>query len=444
MARRALPVWLAAAIGCLGAAPARADLHDYVTRPEPAYHWDLKQKIDDPRGTIYDLELVSQTWHDITWKHQLQVYQPKGVEPTRTLLLWNTGGHASPGNIALAMELARRLKAPVAFLYNIPNQPLLGGKKEDGLIAETFIRYLGTKDETWPLLLPMVKSVVKAMDALQAFAKQEWHQPVEGFLVTGASKRGWTTWLTAAADDRVKAIAPMVIDTLNMPAQLPHQFESFGGKYSEQIGDYTGRGLTAVAGTPAGKRLFELVDPYAYRARLTLPKLIINGNNDPYWSTDATNLYWDGLRPPKWLLYVPNAGHNLQQKTAAGPDHSRVLNTLLAFARHQIAGKPMPELSWKHDDADGKLRLRVTCKPGPRGARLWVAEAPTRDFRKADWKERPAANHDGTVVGEVEPPKTGCLAFYGEVDYEFEGMPYTLSTQLRIAGKPVPKESPKK
>jgi PhoPQ-activated pathogenicity-related protein len=434
-------LWLAAAVGCLGAVPARADLYEYVKRPEKAYAWKLNQRIADPQGTVYDLELVSQTWHDITWKHQLQVYQPQGVAPSKTLLLWNTGGKASPDSIRQAMALATKIQAPVAFLYNIPNQPLLGGKNEDALIAETFIRYLGTKDETWPLLFPMVKSVVKAMDALQDFSKEEWRKPVESFLITGGSKRGWTTWLTAAADSRVKAIAPMVIDTLNMPEQLPHQYESFGGHYSDQIGDYTGRGLVAVARTPEGKRLFELVDPYAYRDKLTLPKLLLLGNNDPYWTTDALNLYWDGLKGPKWVLYVPNAGHNLRQKgMPPGEDYRRVLNTLSAFTRDQSSGKPMPEVRWKHDDADGKLRLTVTCSPAPRAARLWVAEAPTRDFRKAEWHERPARLQDGTVVGEVEPPAKGCLAFYGELDYESDGIPYGLSTQLRVAGKPAPAE----
>jgi PhoPQ-activated pathogenicity-related protein len=436
-----LTVGLAVLAGLLGTVPARADLHDYVTRPEPAYAWKLKEKVPVPGGgTLYDLELVSQTWHDITWKHQLQVYQPEGVAPSKLLVLYNTGGRASTGTITRGMQIAKKIKAPVAFLYDIPNQPLFGGKKEDALIAETFLRYVATKDESWPLLFPMVKSVVKAMDALQAFSKEEWHEPVEGFLVTGGSKRGWTSWLTAATgDERVKAIAPMVIDTLNMPAQLPHQFESFG-KYSDQIGDYTSKGLPALAGSPVGKRLFELVDPYSYRDRLTLPKLLINGNNDPYWSTDALNLYWDGLKGPKWVDYVPNAGHGLDQKTASGLSHDRATNGLAAFARHQITGTPLPELSWKHDDADGKLRLTVTSKPAPRAARLWVAEAPTRDFRQAEWQERPATLQDGTVVGSVEPPAKGCLAFYGDLEFEVDGIVYNLCTQLRLAGKPVPAE----
>src|SRR5207244_4278406 len=128
---------------------------------------------------------------------------------------------------------AKKMQAPVAFLYGIPNQPLFGeqkgqGLREDALIAETFVRYLSTKDESWPLLFPMVKSLVKAMDALQEFAQREWGVRIEGFIVSGASKRGWTTWLTAAADARVIAIAPLVIDTLNMKEQLPHQLKSYG------------------------------------------------------------------------------------------------------------------------------------------------------------------------------------------------------------------------
>src|SRR5262249_10139535 len=146
----------------------------------------------------------------------LLVVVPPKATPKATMLLWNTGGKPSPTSIALAFDLAGKIKAPVAFLYGIPNQPLLGNKKEDALIAETFVRYLKTGDASWPLLFPMAKSLARAMDALQEFARQEWKAEVRSFVVTGGSKRGWTTWLTAVADPRVKAIAPLVIDTLNM------------------------------------------------------------------------------------------------------------------------------------------------------------------------------------------------------------------------------------
>lgn len=412
----------------------RADLLQYVQRPEPAFAWKLKEKINHPLGgTIYDLQLTSQVWQGITWEHQLQIYQPPNAKPNSTMLLYNTGGAASDGNKLFGMELARLIGAPCAFLYHIPNQPLLDGKKEDTLIAETFVRYLDTKDENWPLLFPMVKSLVKGMDVLQVFTAEEFKLPVTKFIVSGASKRGWTTWLTAAADSRVKAIAPMVIDTLNMQDQGPYQLKSFG-KYSDQVRDYTARGLLPMPETPEAKRLWSMVDPWVYRERLSLPKLLINGVNDPYWTTDALNLYWNDLKGEKWVLYVPNAGHDLQQKLPDGTkNRTAVINGLAAFARHQTKDNPMPQVAWKHDDGNGKLRLTVTADQAPNKARLWVAEAPTRDFRLATWREQPAIISGGKVTGEVSPPTTGCLAFFAELDYEIDGLSHHLSTQLRIA-----------
>ncbi|MCI0464959.1 MAG: PhoPQ-activated pathogenicity-related family protein [Gemmataceae bacterium] len=416
------------------ASAARADLLDYVKKPDKVYGWKLKAKTNHPEGMVYDLHLVSQEWQGIRWEHQLQVYLPTGVKPTRTMFLWNQGGKASAGSIAFGMDLAKKLKAPVAFLYHVPNQPLLGGKTEDALIAETFVRYLKTKDEDWPLLFPMVKSLVRAMDALQAFARQEWDIEVSHFVVSGGSKRGWTTWLTAAADARVKALAPLVIDTLNMKAQMPYQLRSFG-KYSEQIRDYTQRGLVPMPDTPEARRLWLMVDPWAYRERLKQPALIVNGANDPYWTTDALNLYWDDLKNPRWVLYVPNAGHNLQQRKSGSEDRLRALNTLAAFGYFQIHGGELPHLRWQHTDAEEKLRVTVEAKTAPRAARLWVARAPTRDFRKATWEEQPAMVKGGTVQGEVTPPAEGFVAFFAEVDYEVNGLVYHLSTQMRIAGK---------
>jgi PhoPQ-activated pathogenicity-related protein len=88
----------------------------------------------------------------------------------------------------------------------------------------------------------MVKSVVKAMDVLQAFGAGELKQPAERFIVSGASKRGWTTWLTAAADKRVGAIAPMVIDTLNMGAQNARSRSKRSDAFSERLQPYVKRG----------------------------------------------------------------------------------------------------------------------------------------------------------------------------------------------------------
>jgi PhoPQ-activated pathogenicity-related protein len=425
----AVPAW---------AAPARADLAEYVKKPDPAFSWKLAEKSDVGGGRVYDIELVSQKWHGIVWDHHLVVYLAAGVKPGKTMVLMNTGGVPNDGSRLLGLEMGRQCGAPVAILFGIPKQPLFDGKKEDALIVETFVRYLDGGDESWPLLFPMVKSVVRAMDALQAFAKEEWKVPVADFLVTGASKRGWTTWLTAATGDpRVKAIAPMVIDVLNMVEQMKNQQRSFG-RPSDMVHDYVERGLVPPPDTERARRLWRMIDPYNYRDQLTLPKLMILGNNDPYWTTDALNLYWDGLKGDKWVAYVPNAGHNLRQNDELVP--ARAIAALAGFTRHVIAGNPMPKLAWKHDDDGGRLRLTVEASPPPKGARLWVAEAPTRDFRKARWEERSATVGKDGVVGTVAPPKEGCLAFYGDLDYDIGGVTFHLCTQVRIAGGPVKKE----
>ena len=420
--------------GAIRAAEIPNGLRNYVDRPEAVYRWELKEKISRGTHTVYDLHLVSQDWQGIVWEHQLQVYQPASSKPAGAMLLWNQGGRASDGSIAFGLELAQKIGTPVAFLYGIPKQPLFEGKKEDALIAETFVRYLETRDERWPLLFPMVKSLVKAMDALQEFGEREWKLPVKGFIVTGASKRGWTTWLTAASDQRVKAIAPMVIDTLNMKAQGPYQLKSFG-RYSEQIRDYTERGLVPTPETAEAQRLWEMVDPWVYRERLTLPKLMINGANDPYWTTDALNLYWDDLPGDKWVTYVPNAEHNLEQRGENGEkDRTRALNSLAAFTKHIIRDNPMPQLRWKHDDANGQARLTVDSDHVPKAARVWTAKAPTRDFRLSRWTEE-ALKSGPSIVAKVAAPQNGCVAFFAELDFEIDGLPHQLSTQMRILGE---------
>ena len=36
------------------------------------------------------------------------------------------------------------------------------------------------------------------------------------------------------------------------------------------------------------------------------------------------------------------------------------------------------------------------------------------------------------IIGEVTRPEQGYLAFFGELDYEIDGLRYHLSTQLRM------------
>src|SRR5437660_856861 len=133
------------------------DLADYIRKDDQAFAWKQTGTIDVDGDTVFELDLTSQKWQGITWAHKLQVFVPKGKKFASTMVLWNQGGTPNPASGLLGLQIAQKVGAPVAFLYGIPNQPLFGGKREDALIAETFVKYLETKDPTWPLLFPMVK-----------------------------------------------------------------------------------------------------------------------------------------------------------------------------------------------------------------------------------------------------------------------------------------------
>lgn len=403
-------------------------LAEYLRRPEPAFEWKLDRTSAAEGCTIHELTLVSQRWQGIVWKHALQVFEPDRIDHPDHMLLFVTGGRTGRApkdeDNATRVKLAQLCRARIAVLHQVPNQPLLGGHVEDDLITETWLKYLETGDATWPLLFPMAKSAVKAMDALDQFAKSRGRGAPKGFVITGASKRGWTSWLTAAADKRIVGTAPIVIDVLDFRAQMNHQLETWGA-FSEQIGDYTRKGLVKRPGEQESAReaqLRRMMDPFTYRSRLTVPKLLIVGTNDPYWVVDSMNLYWDGLQGEKHIRQVPNAGHGLQGGLEGA------LATLAVFFRCTVSDAEMPRLSWKFASRGDQVSLTMQCEPRPKMIRVWTARADTKDFRKSQWTPRPLEATGSESVATAEAPEKGHLAIFGELTFEFEGIPWSATT----------------
>jgi PhoPQ-activated pathogenicity-related protein len=418
----------------------RADIFEYLKRPEPAFQWRQLTNDTTPAGKIYTFEFTSQTWRGIPWTHQLRLYEPAQLETPGLILLFITGGStgskAKPEDHAQGFALARACGGRVAVLPQVPNQPLMGGKKEDDLIGETFVNYLETQEPDWPLLLPMVKSAVRAMDALQEWGRER-RMPIEGFVVTGASKRGWTTWLTGAVDERVKAIAPMVIPTLNMKAQTLYQKASWGF-FSEQIEDYTRRGLTEKFDDPVGKVLWRMVDPYTYLDRIGVPILQINGTNDRYWTLDSLNVYWNDIKSPNsYVVYLPNAGHSLEQH------REWAINGIGALFRHVAQDREGPkfissvEIVRSDERSEAVFSLRFPVQSDEvKEVRYWTANAPTRDFREAQWTVHgepiPVGGTSTSTAVKVPLPAEGYTAVLCDLTLNLDGLEYHLSTPISI------------
>lgn len=407
-------------------------LLEYVRRPDKSFSFSKESvHLIGSEAHAHILRLVSQQWHGTEWQHRLIVITPPQIKHPETALLIITGGSnqkerpfdPSRVELELATQMAETFGMAVAIVEQVPNQPLIGGLYEDDLIAYTFSQRLETGGRDWPLLFPMVKSATRAMDAVTEFLAETHGTGPSKFIVTGASKRGWTTWLAAAVDDRVSAIAPMVFDIVNFRPQLAQQREYFHG-YSPEIRAYEERDLFSLLESKEGAALADTMDPFSYRQKLDMPKLILLGTNDPYWTVNAANLYFSDLPGENRLFYAANTGHGLGKT---------VFPTLLAFVNAQLNDETLPALQWHRNSH----ALEVTWEKPAADAWLWTAEAPTRNFRKSEWvREKLPGNQNASI--RLDSPKTGFTARFVEVRFPGPVGSYGLSTEIQLSGQEAP------
>jgi PhoPQ-activated pathogenicity-related protein len=419
-------------------------LDRYVRAPDPAYRYDVAASIDVPGVRSHVLSMVSQTWlkpdevDRPEWKHWLIVTVPDKVVTSTALLFINGGSTDSkaPAGSDLSLALMSAASgAVVADLRMVPNEPLrFAGdnnlaRTEDAIIAFTWDKFARTGDERWPARLPMTKAAVRAMDAVTDFCATDrgGRLKVSRYVVAGGSKRGWTTWTTAAVDKRVVAIMPIVIDALNVEQSFVHHWRAYGA-WSPAIQDYVDIGMMQWLGTPEFRKLMEIEDPYNYRDRLTLPKYIVNASGDEFFLPDSSQFYFHDLQGEKYLRYVPNASH--------GMDSADVAGNLLAYFLSFINNAPRPRFSWAADRAAGTIRVLTLDQPS--AVKLWQAANPDgRDFRvmtigKA-WKSTPLEGVDGVYVASVAKPAKGFGAFFVELTFDSGFIvPWVFTTEVVV------------
>ncbi len=412
-------------------------LQSYLDNGDKTYKWELKESYNIGHNvTAYDLILTSQKWREHVWKHQLTILVPEKINNDGALLLIaggsvktgepNISGHEDDLTQSMGI-IAAKNKAIVSIIRQTPNQPLYDGLVEDQLISFTLHNFKNDGDFTWPLLFPMVKTAVKAMDAVQEFSKKESIANINRFVVSGASKRGWTTWLTGAQDPRVVAIAPMVIDVLNMPVSLDYQLEVWK-EYSVQIEDYTKLEIPQQVHTEKGDAITKMIDPYAYRKNLTMPKMIFIGANDEYWPVDAIKNYIDSIPGQNFIHYVPNAGHGLG-------DQKQALQALSSFFGTTLNNIPYPICDWNISTNDSKIELSATSTADKLvDAIVWTADSEDRDFRDEKWTGKSLnAKNKKNVKAAIDYPESGYKAFYVDLKYvDPIGDEYTKSTRMFV------------
>jgi PhoPQ-activated pathogenicity-related protein len=423
-------------------------LDRYVAKPDAHYGYQLVREEKGEGVTAYTLEMVSQQWltenevNKPIWKHWLTIIKPSELSSQTALLFITGGSNERPAPDKVDQNLAKvaaATKSVVAELRMVPNQPLVfkgeeKGRTEDALIAYTWDKFLRTGDEKWPARLPMTKSAVRAMDTVTDFcAKAEaGSSKVDKFVVAGASKRGWTTWTTGAVDKRVIAIVPIVIDMLNVIPSFKHHYAAYGF-WAPAVHDYEEMGIMDWTDTPEYAALMKIEEPYEYRDRLTMPKLILNAAGDQFFLPDSSQFYWKDLPGQKFIRYIPNTDHSMKNTDAYA--------SLLSFYDSIIHKKALPELNWTIVEP-GVIRFESKTKPAK--VKLWQANNPkARDFRLETigpaYKETELQESSpGIYEAKVEKPQEGWTAAFIEATYANDPAPYKFTSGITVVPDTLP------
>jgi PhoPQ-activated pathogenicity-related protein len=425
-------------------------LDRYVAAPDPSYHYQLLNPVTGDGYTADLLEMTSQQWRTAAevdrpvWKHWLTIVRPPTVKTNIGLLIISGGSNEKPPPKInqLLTQLALATNSVVSEVRMVPNEPLVfngNGQKltEDAITAFSWEKFLTSGDETWPLRLPMTKSVVRAMDTITTFCASPAGGgiAVDKFVLGGASKRGWTAWTTAAVDSRVVAIIPVVIDLLNLEPSFEHHYRSYGF-WAPAIAEFERAGIMRWAGTPQFAALLHIEDPYSYRDRLTMPKFIVNAAGDQYFLPDSSQFYFAGLKGENYLRYLPNTDHSLKG------EYVDAAESAVSFYQSILSDAPRPSFSWNFAD-DGSIRVNTESKPS--AVRLWQAQNPNaRDFRLATigaayTSSKLTDQGDGLYIGKAPESKQGWTAYFVEMTFPTDGpYSYKFTTGVRVAPDQLP------
>ena len=366
-------------------------MSDYIESTKNEFSYDIQEVIYEENWTGYHIKMISGEWLDskkvdqVEWWHYVDIIIPKQTTSS-TGIMFIDGGEKSEDYFRLdaqSIQNAIKTEAVIVNVSNIPFQPLnfLSSEQdsfeEDDLIAFAWNKFLKQgakqKDVEWLPRFPMTRAIVRAMDLAQEIVLQN-DIVVKDFVVSGASKRGWTAWTTAAVDSRVKAVVPMVIDMLNLVPSFENHYRSYG-EFSPAVQEYVNYNIQDWLGTEEFKVLMSYIEPFSFIDKFTMPKYIINAGSDEFFSTDSWRFYYDKLPGEKIIRYVPNKNHSL--------DGRYLTEDLVSYFYRVINDIEIPSLSWNL--SDNKLIAELDYD-GDYNVSVWTAKNDNgRDFRL--WEE---------------------------------------------------------
>jgi PhoPQ-activated pathogenicity-related protein len=407
------------------------------------FNYTIKDTIKYNGASLYRIKMDSGKWltkelvNEPLWWHWIDVVVPDTIDTSASLLFIGGGSKFENGIFldSLSVQKAIETKSIISHVSNIPFQPLKFHSSdsieryEDNLIAYGWNQFLqgGAKkgDVEWLARFPMTRAVVRAMDVIQEITLSKENN-VQKFFISGASKRGWTTWTTAAVDNRVMGMAPLVIDILNLVPSFDHHYKVYGD-WSPAVNDYVEFQIMDWMNTKEFKKLMNYVEPYQFKELFTMPKLIVNGTIDEFFVTDSWKFYWEDIPDKKYLQYVPNGNHGLTEGYR--------YHNIFSFYDRLIHSRELPQMEWHIEKNEFHLDLGIDT---PYNISLWKINNPkSRDFRiwevGRNWKKIVIKNNKSGKYKITAPIDEGFTASLVEVVFFPDSeAPITLTTGTQV------------
>eukprot|EP01084_Bolivina_argentea_P063145 115333_1 len=394
-------------------------LDDFIAANDGYYSWKptgIHETGNNSAGEydMYLINMTSQMWLNSTyvnrpiWWHYLWIIMPHpstDIINTDYATIVIQGGDNNDTSInynskwiKTAQFIATSTKTIVGLVSNVPNEPLLFYndpqqiyRHEGSLLA--FAEYEfgqlyqinsnSSYKYQWVIEFAMTKAVIKAMDTVNAFIYQHSNHNVTRFGVSGGSKRGLTTWLTAAADDRIKLFMPVVMDMPNTHTSMHHMYKAYDG-WTYAFSNYYVMNITKDTDSDWTYSWYNATDPLVFFDRYTdKPKLIIDGINDEYFMPDDSYYWYDqlGTVSNKFYQMIPNADHDeAGQNDVTAP-------TLASFIHVYLNDIKLPQLTWNIDNVTGMGNITVYYKGNTSmifDSEIWYGRSCSnvrRDFR---------------------------------------------------------------
>ena len=155
------------------------------------------------------------------------------------------------------------------------------------------------------------------------------------------------------------------------------------GNWSFAMYDYWIEGINGRLDDPNIPKMMDLIDPYTYRQRLMMPKMLISATGDEFMQPDDTYYFWDDLPEPKYFRLLANTDHTTVLNGLSAPHFVFSFRQLLLATWKEYH---LPRFSWnRFDDPEKKTGgITLTTDTPVKQIYGWVGD--TRNQFRRDYR----------------------------------------------------------